>query len=255
MKTLLIHIFLLVVLVVCFVKPGFVQDTAKISKDTIKKSHFHDEPPVPPGGAEGYLKFLQKNIKYPEEAVIANGQGTVYISIVVDKDGTLSDVHIYKDMAGYGCGEEAVRVISSMPPWRPGFMDGEPVKVRYTVPVKFTLYDSPRKKAKKDSSEKQYDEAPQPPGGDDGYNQFINQHLIYPLEAIKSHVEGTVEVSLTIDKSGLASELRIEKDDIGHGCGEEAIRLIKMIPQWTPARFERKRVKVRYVTKVKFSRN
>jgi protein TonB len=99
-----------------------------------------DENPEPPGGAAGYAKYLAEHIKYPARAIDAGVQGTVYISLVVDKTGNVSDVKIKSDRVGYGCGEEAVNVISKMPPWKPGKMGGKPVKVRYTIPVKFLLH-------------------------------------------------------------------------------------------------------------------
>jgi len=100
----------------------------------------YDEPPVPPGGNEGYLKYLQEHIHFPQQAVDAGASGTVYISLVISKDGSLSDVHVEKDNVHYGCGDEAVRVIKTMPPWKPGKMNGVAVKVRYVIPVKFTLH-------------------------------------------------------------------------------------------------------------------
>ena len=100
----------------------------------------YDEPPVPPGGADGYKKFLEEHIHFPQQAVDAGASGTVYVSIVVSKDGSLSDVHVEKDNVHYGCGDEAVRVIKTMPPWKPGKMNGVAVKVRYVIPVKFTLH-------------------------------------------------------------------------------------------------------------------
>jgi len=99
----------------------------------------YDEPPVPPGGNEGYLKYLQDHIRYPQQAIDADASGTVYVSLTVAKDGTLSDVYILKDNVHYGCGEEAVRVIKGMPPWKPGKMNGMVVKVKYQIPVKFSL--------------------------------------------------------------------------------------------------------------------
>ena len=100
----------------------------------------YDEPPVPPGGNEGYLKYLQEHIHFPQQAVDAGASGTVYISLVISRDGSLSDVHVEKDNVHYGCGDEAVRVIKGMPPWKPGKMNGVAVKVRYVIPVKFTLH-------------------------------------------------------------------------------------------------------------------
>ncbi len=99
----------------------------------------YDDPPIPPGGPEGFRKYLAGSINYPDSAVKANASGTVYVSFTVDKDGTVGDVHVIRDNVGYGCGKEAVRVISNMKNWEPGKINGKPVKVRYNVPVRFAI--------------------------------------------------------------------------------------------------------------------
>jgi protein TonB len=98
-----------------------------------------DEQPEPPGGIGAFTKYLAEHIRYPEQAKEAGVQGKVYVSMVVGKDGRLSNVQVKKDNLGYGCGEEAVRVIKSMPPWKPGKMNGNAVTVKYTIPVTFVL--------------------------------------------------------------------------------------------------------------------
>jgi protein TonB len=96
------------------------------------------KPPSFPGGEKELLKFLQKNIEYPSLAKENNIQGTVPLTFVVNKDGSVSDVQIMRDIGG-GCGKEAVRVVKSMPKWTPGEANGHAVKVRFTLPVKFKL--------------------------------------------------------------------------------------------------------------------
>ncbi len=94
--------------------------------------------PTFPGGEKELMAFLAKNIVYPNVAKETGIQGTVVLSFVVGKDGSINDVGIIKDIGG-GCGKEAVRVLKSMPSWSPGEANGHPVKVRYTLPVKFKL--------------------------------------------------------------------------------------------------------------------
>jgi protein TonB len=96
------------------------------------------KPPTFPGGEQELLKYLAENIKYPPLARETNIQGTVALSFVIGKDGRVSDVSILKDIGG-GCGKEAVRVVESMPRWSPGEASGYPVKVRFTLPVRFRL--------------------------------------------------------------------------------------------------------------------
>ena len=84
------------------------------------------------------MKFLSKNIEYPTLAKENNIQGVVALTFVVGKDGAVSDVQVVKDIGG-GCGKEAVRVVKAMPKWVPGEANGNAVKVRFTLPVRFRL--------------------------------------------------------------------------------------------------------------------
>jgi protein TonB len=97
------------------------------------------KPPSFPGGEKELFKYLSENIKYPALARENNLQGVVALSFVVNKNGSISDVTILKDPVGGGCGKEAVRVVGEMPRWIPGEANGNAVKVRYTLPVRFRL--------------------------------------------------------------------------------------------------------------------
>ena len=91
-----------------------------------------------PGGEAELQKFLRDNISYPAIARENNIQGTVALSFVVNKDGSISGITVLKDPGG-GCGKEAVRVVGQMPKWTPGEANGNPVKVKFTLPVRFRL--------------------------------------------------------------------------------------------------------------------
>lgn len=94
--------------------------------------------PEYPGGDEARILYLQKNIQYPSEARKAGIQGTVYLTFVVEIDGTLTDVRILRRIGG-GCDEEAVRVVKMMPKWKPGTQKGKPVRVQFNMPLRFIL--------------------------------------------------------------------------------------------------------------------
>ncbi len=94
--------------------------------------------PTYPGGDAARMKFLQENIKYPQMARESGIQGTVYVTFVVEPDGSVSDVRVLRGIGG-GCDEEAVRVIKAMPKWIPGKQRGKPVRVQFNMPIKFTL--------------------------------------------------------------------------------------------------------------------
>lgn len=94
--------------------------------------------PVFPGGESELMKYLAKNISYPNLAREANIQGVVVLSFIIGKDGSISDITVLRDLGG-GCTKEAMRVVKSMPPWSPGEANGHPVKVRFVLPVRFKL--------------------------------------------------------------------------------------------------------------------
>lgn len=97
-----------------------------------------EEMPEYPGGEIEMRKYLGKAIKYPQMAQDAGISGTVFLTFEVDKDGNIKDVKVLRGIGG-GCDEEAVRVVKAMPKWKPGKQRGKPVRVQFTLPVKFTL--------------------------------------------------------------------------------------------------------------------
>ena len=96
------------------------------------------KPPTFPGGEHDLLKFLAENIHYPELARENNIAGNVALTFVINKDGSVTDAQILKDIGG-GCGKEALRVVGLMPRWSPGEANSHPVKVRFALPVRFRL--------------------------------------------------------------------------------------------------------------------
>ena len=97
-----------------------------------------EEMPEFPGGMAECMKYLSKNINYPEDCKKEGIQGRVIVQFVVDKDGSIKDPTIARGVHP-SLDKEALRVLSSMPNWKPGKQKGEAVKVRYTIPVMFRL--------------------------------------------------------------------------------------------------------------------
>lgn len=91
-----------------------------------------------PGGEQALYAFLYSQIKYPPLARELNIQGRVFIGFIIEKDGSVSNVHVMRGIGG-GCDEEAVRAVSNMPRWNPGRMGTQPVRVTYSLPVVFKL--------------------------------------------------------------------------------------------------------------------
>lgn len=97
-----------------------------------------EENPEFNGGVSEMYKFVNQNIKYPPAAQRANVSGRVFLKFVIEKDGSIGNVQVLKGI-GFGCDEEAMKVISSMPKWKPGKQNGSPVRVYYNMPVLFQL--------------------------------------------------------------------------------------------------------------------
>ena len=97
-----------------------------------------EEMPGYPGGDAKMYEYLGKNIKYPQIARESSIQGRVFVNFVVEPDGSVTNVKVLRGIGG-GCDEEAMRVVKSMPKWKPGKQRGKAVRVSYTLPVVFKL--------------------------------------------------------------------------------------------------------------------
>ena len=92
-----------------------------------------------PGGQQALFKYLSENVKYPVIAQENGIQGRVICQFVVNRDGSIVDVEVVRSGGDPSLDKEAIRVIKSMPKWKPGQQRGKPVRVKYTVPVNFKL--------------------------------------------------------------------------------------------------------------------
>ena len=97
-----------------------------------------EQMPEYPGGMRAGLEFMARNLRYPTKAREAGKQGRVIVQFVVRKDGSLSDFKVLCPVDPW-LDAEAIRVISTMPKWKPGMQDGKPVSVKFTLPVTFML--------------------------------------------------------------------------------------------------------------------
>ncbi len=222
-----------------------------------------DQMPEFPGGTEALLKFVANNVKYPEKAKDEEISGRVFISFVIEKDGSVSNVELKRGIGG-GCDDEAVRVVKAMPKWKPGIKDGKPVRVSYMMPINFKLTDdTPTKSVKKTEANKPdmkpnadgvyqiVEEMPCFPGGDQKLMEYIANNINYPQEARDKGIEGRVFIGMVIEKDGSVSKVKILRG-IGGGCDEEAERVISSMPKWMPGKVGGEPVPVSYMLPVNF---
>lgn len=117
--------------------------TANAQKTVVSQSNQNvydevEQMPEFPGGMEAMINFIQTNIKYPKDAIKQEVSGRVMVMFVVETDGSLSNVRVARKVFP-SLDAEAVRVIKTMPKWKPGKEKGKVVRVNYTMPVVFSI--------------------------------------------------------------------------------------------------------------------
>lgn len=97
-----------------------------------------EHPAIFPGGDVAFSAYLVKSIRYPQDAKSSQIRGKVFVNFIVERNGSLSRVKVVKGI-GYGCDEEAMRVIKASPKWIPAKQKGSIVRQQFTVPIKFSI--------------------------------------------------------------------------------------------------------------------
>ncbi len=118
------------------ITPVVVEEEEEVAEEPIFTVVEND--PEFPGGMEALYKYLAQNIKYPQLARDNGITGKVYVTFVVERDGSIANPKVLRDIGG-GCGQEAIRVVKSMPKWTPGKQRGKAVRVQFNLPVNFSL--------------------------------------------------------------------------------------------------------------------
>ena len=229
-------------------------------------------PEFPDGGMSGLMQFLSKNIQYPINAQKNHTQGRVTVQFVVNTDGSISEPKIIRgvdpDLDG-----EAIRVISLMPKWKPGMQKGQPVRVKYTVPVMFRLSDDGQKEeykpipkidetvvvgyaskqapAEEDPVFEVVENMPEFAGGMGGLMQYLSKNIKYPVEAQKAGIQGRVIMQVIIDKNGNVTNPKVTQP-VDPLLDTEAIRVTASMPKWKPGTQRGMPVNVKYTFPIVF---
>lgn len=228
--------------------------------------------PNPPGGMAGWNKYLSENLRYPTNAQRKGIEGTVIVAFVVNTDGTTTNIEILRSVGG-GCDEEVIRIVKGSPKWTPGMQRGTPVRTRMRLPLRFMLggTDTSRDSTEvslnavplpltdaqdstKENSEIFFDlvdTPPSPVGGLESWSRHLSENLTYPTSARMKGIQGTVLVSFIVNTDGSIEEIELVQG-IGGGCDEEAIRTIKISPNWTPGMIKGKAVRTRMKIPISF---
>ena len=211
---------------------------------------------------------LNEYLKVPKEMIDAGVQSAAVVEVIVDAEGKVTDMTIVDD-PGYGAGDAAVKALKKLnKSWHPAEHFGEKVAARYKVPVQFVIPEAPKEDM---SAEKTFAPAPgevftvvetMPAyagcSGDNSKNctfqamtKYFGENLTYPEQAEADGIEGTVMTRFVIDEEGNVGSAEIV-EGIGHGCDEEALRLINSMPAWSAGKHLGVPVKVRMDVPVHF---
>jgi TonB family protein len=195
-----------------------------------------------PGGDEACFRWIKDHIKYPKECIEKEIQGRVQISFVVEKDGSITDAKVLRPIHPL-LSEEALRVVKAMPKWAPAKVKGQTVRSRFNLPVSFrlsthvvTVEGTPSGPySDNDSIYGVVDELASFPGGEAACMKWLSDHIKYPEECKKEGIEGRVHVQFVVNKDGSIPEVKVLKSP--HPLlSEEAIRVVKAMPKWKPAK-------------------
>ena len=235
-----------------------------------------DEMPEYPGGQQALMEFISNNVKYPENAQKNGISGKIFVQFVIETDGSIGDVKIGRGVDPE-LDAEGIRVVESMPKWKPGKERGKFVRVSYTVPINFSLKNSSSPETQDGLNEEEtslilirsehilvpldenvssetivhYDEMPEFPGGNQKLVEFISQNVEYPSSAHKSGIQGIVFVSFVIETDGSIEDVIIAKG-VSPELDEEALRVIKLMPKWKPGKKDGKNVRLNYTIPIHF---
>lgn len=180
-----------------------------------------------------FRSWLQSQIRYPAEALKRGIEGRVVLSFIVERDGSVSTIELLQSPDRI-LSEEARRAVAASPKWSPGRQKGHLVRVRYTLPVDFSI---PKKETAAQST------AAQKPGlasmqfeiGNlNAFRSWAMQRLRYPAGAREQQTEGSVVATFTVGRDGRVDDIRIAgKPD--PQLAEEVRRVVKASPAWSPA--------------------
>lgn len=217
------------------------------------------------GGTTAMVEFLNNNIQYPIKAKKDGVEGRVVTRFIVEKDGSLSDVQIFRGVDSL-LNAEAIRVVKSMPKWKPGRHDGENRRMRVMLPIVFRLQQKgeeveeiiaqaePVSERKEIGSTDIYvvvEKQPEFPEGNAAMMKFLSDNINYPAEAQKKGIQGRVTTNFVVEKDGSLTDVTVVRgtDPL---LDAEAVRVIQSMPKWKPGTQKGQKVRVRYTLPVVF---
>jgi len=251
-----LSLVLILVLAVCAKAHTFIanNDTSKIHSVVRKYPEF-------PGGESKFYQYIIQN-QLPAGHFETSIFGNVGVTFVVKKNGRLAHIRITRSVCA-ACDKEAIRLLKLSPRWKPALRSGRPVRANYTTFVQLREdYYEPGEPADpiRIPSKIELDtmifsavkHEPEFVGGMEKFDEYVKKNFKYPPLALRDKIEGRVFVKFVVEKNGSLSNIKVIRG-IGSGCDEEAIRLIKESPSWSPGMQNGRNVRVTYLIPITFT--
>ncbi len=203
------------------------------------------------GGNDSFKKFKSDNLKYPDIAKKLGIEGTVIVSFIIEKNGSVSYARIERGVSP-SLDNEAIRVTKMMPAWKPATEKGKNVKFRYMTKYEFLLTPRAPEVPKEDEPFVVVEEMPVFPGGDAALLDFIKQNTKYPEIAKKNGTQGRVIVRFCVMSTGGVNKISVLKS-VDPELDAEAIRVVSKLSGFKPGRQYGKPVDVWYMVPINFA--
>lgn len=272
MKLRKIHTVIATFFIVCFTSLSTIDAIAQ-NVPVSQSDKIVENPDIVPmftGGTAEMHRFISNTLSYPADAAERNAQGLVVYTFVVEKDGSLSNFNIIH-RADPLLNEEALRILKNMPPWRPARHNGEIVRSETYVPMYFKLNKNvqystrtsssatARAYAKTDQSLLEnseiytiVDKMPVYEYGEKELANFISYNMRYPKEALQQGIEGRILCSFIVGKDGSISNIEVVSGS-NEALNNEAIRVLGLMPKWTPGENNGEKVNVKCLLPIDFT--
>lgn len=234
--------YLTMLLFCCFTTGLWAQTQSENAVDT---SEIYSLPEIPAKAAYPLNTYLAENTLYPMEAMVKKVQGIVNVYFTVERDGSISNAMVLKG-AELGCGlpEEALRLARSMPKWEAARIKDQTVRSKSFMPVHFRLPNADTNIYKKVSvpARAPYD-----------WNKYLAQNIQYPSEAKNEGVSANIHVRFVVERDGSITQALVTSGSaVGMGLPEEALRVVRSMPDWEPGTIDDLPVRSYFVLPIHF---
>lgn len=266
-KTLLLSLSALYLITIS----AFASENSQLQPPPVYEGKIIENPDIPPiytGGPGEMNKFISGTLRYPSDAVERNVQGLVVYTFIVEKDGTLTNFDLIH-RADSSLDKEALRILQSMPPWRPAKYKEQIVRSKSYVPMYFRLNKNAKAVARNTTNSANtlgktnpeiansevfsiVDKMPQYPYGDKELAGFIAHQLRYPKEARQQGVEGRILCSFIVAADGSISNIEVVQG-LHSQLDKEAIRVLSLMSKWIPGENNGEKVNVKCLLPIDFT--